>query len=238
MRRSPAALILIISLLTAVPTIAGQYEDAEKAYLRGDYKAAYGLFKPMAEQGLPKAQYNLGDMYDNGRGVPQNFAEAMKWYRKAADQGDAPAQYSLGALYYNSRGVPQDYAEAMKWYRKAADQGHAYAQFSLGLMYHHSQGVPQNYVEAAQWFRKAADQGYAPAQYNLGAMYYNGQGVPQDYVLAYMWFNLSTYRYPASEQGKREAVIKAINITASKMTPAHIAEAQKLAREWKPKLEK
>jgi TPR repeat protein len=68
-------------------------------------------------------------------------------------------------------------------------------------------------------------------------MYYNGQGVPQDYVLAYVWFNLSTYRYPASEQEKREAVIKARNIAASKMTPAQIAEAQKMAREWKPKSE-
>ena len=59
----------------------------------------------------------------NGRGVAQDYAEAMRWYRKAADQGNAVAQYNLGGLYENGRGVAQDYAEAMRWYRKAADQG-------------------------------------------------------------------------------------------------------------------
>ena len=67
-------------------------------------------------------------------GVPQNYAEALKWYRLAADQGDASAQYNLGVMYDNGQGVPQNYAEALKWYRLAADQGNASAQHSLGLM--------------------------------------------------------------------------------------------------------
>ena len=67
--------------------------------------------------------------------MPQNYAEAVKWYRLAADQGDASAQYNLGVMYANGQGVPQNHAEAVKWYRLAADQGNASAQFNLGDMY-------------------------------------------------------------------------------------------------------
>ena len=70
-------------------------------------------------------------MYDDGRAVPQDYAEAVKWYRKAAGQGDAGAQNNLGVMYKNGRGVPQDYVEALQWYRKAAEQGNAEAQGNL-----------------------------------------------------------------------------------------------------------
>ncbi len=73
--------------------------------------------------------------YARGQGVPQNYAEAVKWYRLAADQGNAFAQYNLGLMYANGEGVPQNYAEALKWYRLAADQGNAFAQINLGVMY-------------------------------------------------------------------------------------------------------
>jgi hypothetical protein len=106
-------------------------------------------------------------MYSNGRGVPQDYAEAVKWYRKAADQGNAKAQTNLGVLYADGSGVPRDYSEAVKWYRKAAAQGRPIAQNNLGSMYSNGRGVPQDYAEAARWYRKAADQGYATAQNNL-----------------------------------------------------------------------
>ena len=64
-------------------------------------------------------------MYNNRRGVPQDDAEAVKWYRLAAEQGYAEAQSNLGVMYNNGRGVPQDDAEAVKWYRLAAEQGYA-----------------------------------------------------------------------------------------------------------------
>jgi TPR repeat protein len=77
------------------------------------------------------AQINLGVMYKNGKGVPQNHQKAVKWYRKAAEQGLAPAQFYLGASYHNGEGVPQNRQEAVKWYRKAAEQGIAEAQSML-----------------------------------------------------------------------------------------------------------
>ncbi len=89
-------------------------------------------------------------------------------------------------------------------------------------------GVPQDYREAAKWYRKAADQGDALSQTFLGLMYRHGQGVAQDYVQALMWYNL------AAAQGEKRARKWRVNLT-EKMTPAQIAEAQRLAREWKPK---
>ena len=216
MRIPVAAVILILSILIAGPAIAEPFEDATKAYYRGDYETAYHLIKPLAEQGLPEAQVNLGLMYYKGLGVPQDFPEAVKWYRKAAEQGNA---------------------KAFKWYHKAAEQGNVEAQFNLGLMYEKRQGVPQDYVEAGNWYRRAAEQGFAEAQTNLGTMYFTGLGVPKDYVLAYMWSFLATSGYPASEKTKRAEAEKIRDIAASKLTPAQIAEAQRWAREWKPKKE-
>jgi uncharacterized protein len=114
----------------------------------------------------------------------------------------------------------------MSWYRKAADRGNAGAQYNLGLIYANGWGVPQDYAAAASWYRKAADRGKAGAQYNLGLMYANGQGIPQDHVSAHMWWNLSAAR------GDKDAA-KNLDMVAEKMTPAQIAEAQRLAREWK-----
>jgi uncharacterized protein len=106
--------------------------------------------------GDTQAQSNLGAMYATGQGVRQDYAEAMKWYRRAADQGDTRSQYNLGVMYDAGRGVPEDYAEATKWYRKAAEQGQADAQNNLGVMYELGQGVPQDYVQAHQWYNLAA----------------------------------------------------------------------------------
>ena len=92
-------------------------------------------------------------MYEQGRGAPQDYAEAINWNRKAAEQGHADAQYNLGVMYYNGEGVPLDYAEAARWYRLAAEQGHASAQNNLGFMYSKGQGVPQDYVQAHMWFK-------------------------------------------------------------------------------------
>jgi TPR repeat protein len=134
-------------------------------------------------------------------------------------------------MYAKGQGVPQDYAEAVKWSRLAAAQGNDNAQYNLGVAYYHGQSVPQDYAEALKLFRLAAAQGNADAQYNLGVLYTKGQGVPQDYVQAHKWFNLAAANSTA--QPDREKAVKACDALATRMTPAQIAEAQKLAREWK-----
>ena len=109
-----------------------------------------------ATAGNVNAQYNLGMMYRYGEGVPQDYAEAMKWLRLAADQGVAEAQHRIGQMHHNGEGVPQDYAEAVKWYRLAADQGFAVPRLNLAVMYYNGLGVPQDYVEAYAWSSVAA----------------------------------------------------------------------------------
>ncbi len=174
-------------------------------------------------------------IHPNHSAAQQNKREpsaAMGTLIKAAEQGDAKSQYELGMMYDHGMGVTQDYAEAVKWYRKAAEQGLADAQFNLGVMHEDGEGVTQDYAEAMKWYRKAADQGHAPAQINLGGMYYKGKGVTQDYVQAHMWLNLSA----AAPKGQmQELAAQFRDEIAKKMTPDQIAEAQRLAREWKPK---
>ncbi len=126
-----------------------------------------------------------------------------------------------------------DYATALRELRPLAEQGNAIAQSGLAVMYFLGLGVPQDYGEAAKWARKAAEQGDAGAQNNLGGMYSMGQGVPQDYVQALMWLNLAASRFPPGEG--RDKVAKNRDFVAKRMTPAQISEAQKLAREWRPK---
>ena len=111
-----------LALMLATPVLAG-FQEGVDAYERGAYETALKKFLPLAEQGHAGAQNHLGELYAEGKGVPQDYTEAMKWYRLAADQGDAWAQSNLGQMYRKGQGVPQDYAEAVKWYRLAADQG-------------------------------------------------------------------------------------------------------------------
>ena len=77
----------------------------------------------LAEQGVAEAQNNLGVMYAKGRGVRQDYAEALRWYRQAAEQGYAEAQYNLGAMYFTGGGVHQDFHLSKEWFGKACDGG-------------------------------------------------------------------------------------------------------------------
>ena len=121
----------------------------------------------------------------------------------------------------------EDYATEFRLLRPLAEQGNAEAQEALGSMYTGGRGVPQNYVEAVKWFRSAAEQGFADAQDSLARMYVQGQGVPKNYVQAHMWFNLAASRGLNYSAGARDNL-------AEEMTSAQIAEAQRLAREWRP----
>ena len=121
-----------------------------------------------------------------------------------------------------------DYATALRLWRPLADQGNPYAQYKIGLTYDVGVGAPQDFTEAAKWYLMAADQGHAGAQFNLGLLYANGRGVEQDFIQAHMWFNLAAAGSEPAAQRERDLVAK-------KMTRFQIAEAIRLAREWKPR---
>ena len=205
-----------------------------------------------ADGGLAEAQNDVGMSYQRGLGVQRNDAEAVKWYRRAADQGGLlAAQINLADTYAIGRGVPQNFGEALKWYRIAADQGSPYAENVVGLAYEHGVNVAQDDAEAFRWYRRAANKIYDrpgntwihSPQYNFASMYASGRGTAQDYVKALMWFTLAvafgdtkppdefgvnllgTSKYTAMEQRDRLEAL---------MTSAQIAEAERLAREWRP----
>lgn len=157
-----------------------------------------------------------------------DYAEAVRWYRMAADQGLAAAQYNLGFMYANGHGVPQNDAEAIRWYRMAAEQGYAKSQYNLGVMYAKGRGIPQNYVEAIDWYRLAADQGLSDAQNILGLFYSEGRGVPQNFVDAYKWYAVSAAQGNAIAVTNRDLVL-------DQMTPAQIAEGERLVAAWQPR---
>ncbi len=233
MRALRTAVVLVLALALPALVLAADLQSGLEAYERGDYATALKEWRPLADQGYAGAQFNLGLIYENGYGVAQDYAEAAKWYRLAAEQGFAGAQFNLGLKYSNGQGVPQEYPEAVKWYRLAAFQGHAKAQRNLGIMYNEGQGVPQDYAEAVKWYRRAAEQGLARAQNNLGGMYRDGVGVPQDYVQAHKWYSLAITRSSPGED--LNPLVSARDNVEALMTPEQIVEAQRLAREWKPK---
>jgi TPR repeat protein len=152
---------LLLAMGAALPEArAGDGEDCENAEDLVQWKlkpaeAVVAACRRLAERGVIWAPYELGYFYATGEIVPQDYAEAARWYRKASDQGMAAAQYELGYFYATGRGVPLDNAEAVRWYRKAADQGHFNAQVALGVMYEFGQGVPQDYVQAYVWYKLA-----------------------------------------------------------------------------------
>ena len=165
------------------------------------------------------------DTSQNNRAEDEATAKEV---RKSAEEGNASAQYRLGLLYNGGVGVPQDYGQAKEWFEKAAKQGHVGAQINLGTLYLQGEGAPQSDQMALFWIRPAAEQGHVLAFAKLGWMYAQGRGVLQDFIQAHKWYNLAA----ANGHGKAAEYRDAL---AKQMTPAQIAEAQKLAREWKPK---
>ena len=118
------------------PSIAlvTEHQKAIDAYKRKDYKTSYNLILPLAEKGFAKAQYNLGVMYGNGKGVAKDYSKAIKWWNDAASQGNGKAQYILGVMYEEGKGVKKNLKKATHWYQLASNQGHAKAQEKLNLL--------------------------------------------------------------------------------------------------------
>ena len=157
-------LLLLCTLLISFNSFADELSDANDAYERDDYTTPFTREKKRAEQGDAQAQSNLGFLYDNGYGTPQDHKAAIKWFAKSAEQGNADAQNNLGVMYNNGEGTPQDYKAAIKWYTKAAEQGFAAAQYNLGVMYGKGEGTPQDYVMAHMLWNIAAANGYEDAK--------------------------------------------------------------------------
>ncbi|HET9643841.1 MAG TPA: tetratricopeptide repeat-containing serine protease family protein [Burkholderiaceae bacterium] len=156
MTRSPPRLLAVLLLsLFALPAGAG-IPQARDAMLRNDFIAARQQLQPLAEGGDAYAQFLLGQLYEFGRGVATNDAQAASWYRKAAAQGHAKAQGRYGLLLSKGRGVPQDEKEALDWWRRGADQGDADSQGLLGIAYYDGAGTAVDKAMSYRWLLLAA----------------------------------------------------------------------------------
>lgn len=155
-----------------------------------------------------------------------DFVQAIKELKGAAENGEDDAQYVLGSAYANAKPPLQDPVESVKWLKMAAERGHIEAMHSLGNVYLflHQPGDP---ASAVQWFRSAADRGHADAQYLTGLLHYEGKVVSKDLVRSYMWFVL------ASKRGHLLAGVTMRKLR-HEFSDAQVAEAMRLAKEWKP----
>ena len=119
------SLIWFALLVIAGICAAADFSTGLEAYNKGDYVTAVKEWRPLAEQGVAAAQYNLGLMYLDGHGVPQDPAEAVKWFKRSAEQDYTEAQHNLGAMYGAGQGVKRDYIQAYKWLNICAAKGNA-----------------------------------------------------------------------------------------------------------------
>ncbi len=147
----------------------------------------------------PYAAYFLGKLYQEGRHVPQNTAEAVRLYKIAAAQDNEYAAYRLGKLYLGSEGILKDVEAALHWLNFAADKKNQYAEYALGVLYFKGEDVPKDIGMALDFLKRAASQENQFAQYRLGKLYLAGEDVPKDIEEALRYLNA------AAEQGNQYA---------------------------------
>jgi hypothetical protein len=141
-----------------------QTPQPQTAVARSADSSPLAELRAKAESGDAQAQDDLGMRYLEGRGVTQDYAEAVKWFRKAAAQNHAQALNHLGVRYAKGEGVNEDQVEAAKWVRKAAELNLAVAQNNMGRRYAQGEGVEKDVVEAYKWRLLAAGHGREKAK--------------------------------------------------------------------------
>ena len=185
-----------------------QRKLAEQHLATKDYQAAAVWLSRAAEQGDTQAMVYLADLYDLGRGVPQDQRRSFLLYRDAAAKGDVIGALYLGYCYQAGEGTEQNDAFAAEWFAHAATLGNAEAQRKLGDCYFHGIGVEQSYVEAASWYAEAAAQDDGEAQCNLAECYALGLCVERDMEQAIAWLSCSKGTESGEYRLFREALKK------------------------------
>ena len=186
--------------------VRSRYNDNMDIWGDVDEKKDVKLIRDAAINGYHRAQYQLARRYETGDGVPQDYAEAVEWYRKAAEQGTqaqyAGAQEKLGEMYKKGFGVAKNYDEAIKWYRKAVESiNNTRNVYNLAQMYE----TAKKYSDAVEWYRKAAERGFSDAQCKLGDLYrsgraWRGKSAMERVKEAIKWYRMSAEQDNAKAQ--------------------------------------
>ena len=165
---------------------------ADPAAEQERFRTALEWLTEAAEAGLVHAQYELGKIYRDGRGVEKDALLAAAWLTRAAEQGSDAASYALGALLLTGgEGLAKDILSALNWLRRSAEDGNQYAQYRLGRLLLRGEDAPREFEEAVRWLTASSEQGNRYAQYALGKLYLMGKEVPRDPEAAVRWFTLS-----------------------------------------------
>jgi len=249
-----------VLLMAAAPALADTAAGME-AFRNKDYQKAFREWKASAEAGQAEAQFDLGVLYAQGRGVQRDLTEAAGWYRKAAEQGNAEAEFALGQMYSRGWGVPRDEVDAMRWFQMANDPDSDGPPTDWALI--EGYGMEQDQKQAAYWYQLAADKGHAEAQFNLGRLYATGEGVPHDEEQALRWVRASASQGFAPAQARfgmryasgngigqddrlayfwltlaflhgEKGVEKLRKAEAAKLAPGVVAATDQAAQNWKP----
>ena len=206
------------------------YARGREAEAAGNFEAAEQYYIAAANAGSTGARVNLGAMYLAGRGVNRDYAEALHWLEPAARAGNAEAQARVGLIYETGGiGVTRAPDTALMWYERAAAQGNAAAQANLGYM-----SLDGDPGAAAAWFKRSAEQGDASAMMGLATLCEAGRGVPKDPVQAAKWYALASVDDGEYDEALFAGARKARTALAAKMTPAQVAQADQLARDFTP----
>jgi len=161
MRKSLTLALAAVSLMIGRAS-ADPLEDGVRSFRQSDYAHALASWRPLADQGNPIAQNDLGILYLDGKGVPQNTSEAVRYLSLSAAAGSSLGQNNLGGLYRDGKGVARDYVRAAQWFSASAAQGNSAGMYNLGLMYELGQGMKAEPFHAYMWYALAADQGDVP----------------------------------------------------------------------------
>lgn len=151
------AALLVPASVCSAPAVAQSLGDGVAAYSLQDYEKALAVWRPLADGGDSEAQFRLGLLYRDGRGVEADSGEAARWLELAGGSGHAQASYMLADMFAAGVGVEEDPHQAFEWYFISAEQGDPRAQLQTGILYLDGEITNSDWVQAYLWFSRAAE---------------------------------------------------------------------------------
>lgn len=221
---SPKYLVAALSAaLISAPVSAQSVKAGIEAWQKADYAAAVTIWRPLADRGDADAEFNLGQAYRLGRGVPINLAAAKSWFSKAAEAGHLDAQTTLGLLLFQNG----DQADGLKWLRRAADQDEPRALLVYGTALYNGDGVIQDRLLGYAFISRAASHGLKPAKDTLGQLDDMMSDGDRQKALVLAKARPKSAPVLAAKQ-------PASTLRADDVEPARVAEARPVERKQRP----
>jgi cell division septation protein DedD len=215
--RAKHLVTVAVAVLLSAPASAQSVKAGIEAWQRSDYGSAVAIWRPLAEKGDADAEFNLGQAYRLGRGVPIDLGAAKMWFEKAANAGHLDAETTLGLLLFQNG----DQVAGLKWLRRAAEEGEPRALLVYGTALYNGDGVTQDRLLGYAYVSRAADQGLAPAKDTLAQL---------DELL------------PATDRAKAIALSRSIPsgspVAPKPSKPVRVAQAKPAPKEAPPKAAK